>query len=153
MSVVTRLCGKMEPNDAALPQCAESLGALLAHDDNKVHGCLDACGLLLWIDVHAFQVSESALRCFAALTDRFIRKMLDPAELATHSNLVEHLLTTLSSETAAHSANFISIVLSLLSNLCRGSAAVTEQVLRYVSLLMAAIVPLCLFALCFKHDA
>ncbi|KAK6017850.1 hypothetical protein OSTOST_16620, partial [Ostertagia ostertagi] len=35
MSVVTRLCGKMEPNDAALPQCAESLGALLAHEDNK----------------------------------------------------------------------------------------------------------------------
>lgn len=117
MSVVTRLCGKMEPNDAALPQCAESLGALLAHDDNKV--------------------SESALRCFAALTDRFIRKMLDPAELATHSNLVEHLLTTLSSETAAHSANFISIVLSLLSNLCRGSAAVTEQVLSSPRLISA----------------
>ncbi|VDL77463.1 unnamed protein product [Nippostrongylus brasiliensis] len=117
MSVVTRLCGKMEPNDAALPQCAESLGALLAHEDNKV--------------------SESALRCFAALTDRFIRKMLDPAELATHSNLVEHLLTTLSSETAAHSANFISIVLSLLSNLCRGSAAVTEQVLSSPRLISA----------------
>uniref|UniRef100_A0A158P7N2 E3 ubiquitin-protein ligase n=1 Tax=Angiostrongylus cantonensis TaxID=6313 RepID=A0A158P7N2_ANGCA len=117
MSVVTRLCGKMEPNDAALLQCAESLGALLAHEDNKV--------------------SESALRCFAALTDRFIRKMLDPAELATHSNLVEHLLTTLSSETAAHSANFISIVLSLLSNLCRGSAAVTEQVLSSPRLISA----------------
>ncbi|KAJ1366082.1 hypothetical protein KIN20_026670 [Parelaphostrongylus tenuis] len=117
MSVVTRLCGKMEPNDGALLQCAESLGALLAHEDNKV--------------------SESALRCFAALTDRFIRKMLDPAELATHSNLVEHLLTTLSSETAAHSANFISIVLSLLSNLCRGSAAVTEQVLSSPRLISA----------------
>ncbi|VDM61213.1 unnamed protein product [Angiostrongylus costaricensis] len=117
MSVVTRLCGKMEPNDAALLQCAESLGALLAHEDNKV--------------------SESALRCFAALTDRFIRKMLDPAELATHSNLVEHLLTTLSSETATHSANFISIVLSLLSNLCRGSAAVTEQVLSSPRLISA----------------
>ncbi|KJH41368.1 HECT-domain protein [Dictyocaulus viviparus] len=117
MSVVTRLCGKMEPNDTALLQCAESLGALLAHEDSKV--------------------SESALRCFAALTDRFIRKMLDPAELATHSNLVEHLLTTLSSETAAHSANFISIVLSLLSNLCRGSAAVTEQVLSSPRLISA----------------
>ncbi|CAI4227539.1 unnamed protein product [Auanema sp. JU1783] len=108
MSVVTRLCGKMEPNDSDLPQCAESLGLLLAHDDTKV--------------------AESALRCFAALTDRFLRKMMDPAELATHSNLVEHLLSTLASD-AEHSPNFLSIVLSLLSNLCRGSATVTDQVL------------------------
>ena len=43
---------------------------------------------------------------------------------------VDHLLSTLCNEAADYSANFISIVLSLLSNLCRGSAAVTEQVLR-----------------------
>ncbi|EGT44698.1 hypothetical protein CAEBREN_29384 [Caenorhabditis brenneri] len=73
MSVVTRLCGKMEPTDMELGKCAESLGALLEHDDPKV--------------------SESALRCFAALTDRFVRKMMDPAELAVHSNLVEHLIS------------------------------------------------------------
>ncbi|CAD6199393.1 unnamed protein product [Caenorhabditis auriculariae] len=109
MSVVTRLCGKMEPNDSELPKCAESLGALLEHDDLKV--------------------SESALRCFAALTDRFIRKMMDPAELALHSNLIEHLLGTLSNNDTSNSANFVSIVLSLLSNLCRGSSAVTEQIL------------------------
>ena len=36
MSVVTRLCGKMEPQDSDLPQCAESLGILLGHDDAKV---------------------------------------------------------------------------------------------------------------------
>ncbi|CAB3409028.1 unnamed protein product [Caenorhabditis bovis] len=112
MSVVTRLCGKMEPNDSELAKCAESLDALLENDDAKV--------------------SESALRCFAALTDRFIRKNMDPAELATHSNLVEHLLGTLASsndENSNVSTNFLSIVLSLLSNLCRGSTMITEKVL------------------------
>lgn len=74
-------------------------------------------------------------------------------ELARPSNLVEHLLNSLvvtmpavsakllsDEENKSAAANvshiaavqrssaFISIVLSLLSNLCRGSAAVTEQV-------------------------
>uniref|UniRef100_A0A914ZV22 E3 ubiquitin-protein ligase n=10 Tax=Parascaris univalens TaxID=6257 RepID=A0A914ZV22_PARUN len=145
MSVVTRLCSKMEPADAIMPECSASLGALLGHDDPKV--------------------SECALRCFAALTDRFIRKSLDPVEMARHGNLVEHLLSALvplppvssssslntnaqlpavassasilsadsaasSTPSASHrSASFTSIVISLLSNLCRGSSAVTEQVI------------------------
>ncbi|CAJ0937422.1 unnamed protein product, partial [Mesorhabditis belari] len=124
MSVVTRLCGKMEPNEPALAQCAESLGALLAHEDAKV--------------------SESALRCFAALTDRFIRKSMDPIELARHTgkqkdicNLVDHLLASLCA-TEPPSAVFTSIVLSILSNLCRGSAEVTQQVLSN-NLLIAAL--------------
>jgi E3 ubiquitin-protein ligase HECTD1 len=33
MSVVTRLCGKMEPQDASLPACIESLSTLLKHED------------------------------------------------------------------------------------------------------------------------
>lgn len=114
MSVVTRLCGKMEPTDLELAKCSESLGALLEHDDPKV--------------------SESALRCFAALTDRFVRKMMDPAELAMHSNLVEHLISimvSLNDENSPNTAsvNILSIVLSLLGNLCRGSSLITEKVL------------------------
>uniref|UniRef100_A0A1I7V093 E3 ubiquitin-protein ligase n=1 Tax=Caenorhabditis tropicalis TaxID=1561998 RepID=A0A1I7V093_9PELO len=114
MSVVTRLCGKMEPTDPELAKCAESLGALLEHEDPKV--------------------SESALRCFAALTDRFVRKMMDPAELAMHSNLVEHLISIMVSSNdenspTAVSANILSIVLSLIGNLCRGSSLITEKVL------------------------
>ncbi|EFO28334.2 hypothetical protein LOAG_00153 [Loa loa] len=140
MSVITRLCSKMEPNDSAMPECSASLGALLEHDDPKV--------------------SECALRCFAALTDRFIRKFMDPVEMVRHGNLVEHLLNSLvpihpTSVTCTASlshmrntnsvgsidsvtsslafglnrpASFISVVISLLSNLCRGSAIVTEQV-------------------------
>lgn len=108
-------------------------------------------------------MSECALRCFAALTDRFIRKFMDPVELARYGNLVEHLLNSLvpshltsvaSNTSLAHMINvsssasivsgdsvtsspalglqrpaaFTSVVISLLSNLCRGSAAVTEQV-------------------------
>lgn len=41
------------------------------------------------------QVAECALRCFAALTDRFMRKQMDPVALATHSDLVNKLLLKL----------------------------------------------------------
>ncbi|CAG9534153.1 unnamed protein product [Cercopithifilaria johnstoni] len=140
MSVITRLCSKMEPNDSTMPECSANLGALLEHDDPKV--------------------SECALRCFAALTDRFIRKFMDPVEMVRHGNLVQHLLNSLvpshltagvctaslshmrnansvgSSDLMASSlafglnrpASFTSVVISLLSNLCRGSSIVTEQV-------------------------
>ncbi|VDO30756.1 unnamed protein product, partial [Onchocerca flexuosa] len=140
MSVITRLCSKMEPNDSTVPECSASLGALLEHDDPKV--------------------SECALRCFAALTDRFIRKFMDPVEMVRHGNLVDHLLNSLvpahmtsvaSTASLSHmrsansvgssdsvisslgyglnrSASFTSVVISLLSNLCRGSSTVTEQV-------------------------
>lgn len=112
--------------------------------------------------VFSIQVSECALRCFAALTDRFIRKFMDPVEMVRHGNLVEHLLNSLvpahltnvactaalshmrntnsvgSSDSVASSlafglnrpASFTSVVISLLSNLCRGSSIVTEQVVR-----------------------
>lgn len=36
MSVVSRLCGKMEPQDASLQSCVESLSMLLKHDDQFV---------------------------------------------------------------------------------------------------------------------
>ncbi len=77
-------------------------------------------------------MSESALRCFATLTDRFLRKSLDPAILAEHGNLVVQLLTALSSQQEPpHPASFLSIVISLLSNLCRGSAQITETIVRF----------------------
>ncbi|CAD5221557.1 unnamed protein product [Bursaphelenchus okinawaensis] len=116
MSVVQRLCSRVEPNDNNLKDCAADLGKLLTHEDLKV--------------------AESALRCFAALTDRFIRKNIDPTELTEPSNLIEHLLNALMpTSTGAEgmstnkSISFISIVLSLLSNLCRGSHKVTTQVI------------------------
>ncbi|MFH4979391.1 hypothetical protein AB6A40_006100 [Gnathostoma spinigerum] len=156
MSVVTRLCCKMEPTDSTMPECSASLGDLLENDDPKV--------------------SECALRCFAALADRFIRKSLDPVEMARHGSLVDHLLGSLVppqmsnvsssaslSATGAHSVvapgssasllsaessssgqtatqrppSFTSVVISLLSNLCRGSAAVTEQVVGSPLLILA----------------
>ncbi|KAK6057909.1 hypothetical protein COOONC_04534, partial [Cooperia oncophora] len=95
MSVVTRLCGKMEPNDAALPQCAESLGALLAHEDNKV--------------------SESALRCFAALTDRFIRKMLDPADSPRLISALQCVLTNKDDRCVTDGLRLADLLVVLLS--------------------------------------
>jgi hypothetical protein len=61
-----------------------------------------------------------------------MRKQLDPAALAEHGNLVEQLLSSLCSEGKAPPvATFTSVVISLLANLCRGSASVTERVLGY----------------------
>lgn len=36
MTVVSRLCSKMEPQDAALENCVESLSTLLKHEDQLV---------------------------------------------------------------------------------------------------------------------
>ena len=39
MAVVSRLCGKMEPQDASLESCVESLSTLLKHEDQFVSFC------------------------------------------------------------------------------------------------------------------
>jgi len=36
MSVVSRLCSKMEPQDPTLPACVQSLSVLLRHEDSHV---------------------------------------------------------------------------------------------------------------------
>jgi len=71
MTVVTRLCGKVEPQDKALPDCVEALSILLRHEDAHV--------------------ADGALRCFASLADRFSRRGTDPAPLASNG-LVSELL-------------------------------------------------------------
>lgn len=76
MAVVSRLCTKLEPQDAQLPQCVGELSELLAHHDPHV--------------------ADAALRCFASVADRFTRRGVDPAPLAKHG-LVTELLARLSS--------------------------------------------------------
>ncbi|XP_054681960.1 E3 ubiquitin-protein ligase HECTD1 isoform X14 [Grus americana] len=129
MAVVSRLCGKMEPQDSSLEICVESLSSLLKHEDH--------------------QVSDGALRCFASLADRFTRRGVDPAPLAKHG-LTEELLSRMAAaggtvsgpssackpgrsstgapSTAADSklSNQVSTIVSLLSTLCRGSPVVTH---------------------------
>ncbi|XP_056283269.1 E3 ubiquitin-protein ligase HECTD1 isoform X9 [Pseudoliparis swirei] len=133
MSVVSRLCSKMEPQDSSLETCVESLSSLLKHEDH--------------------QVSDGALRCFASLADRFTRRGVDPAPLAKHG-LTEELLSRMAaaggtasgpassckpSRTSAGAApsvpdsklsNQVSTIVSLLSTLCRGSPLVTHDLLR-----------------------
>jgi hypothetical protein len=83
------------------------------------------------------------------MTDRFIRKQMDPAELARPSNLVTHLfdfliptrtsegiyenIESLDIELKRNSA-FVSAVLSLFGNLCKGSLTVTNEILKQVPL-------------------
>lgn len=71
MAVVSRLCGKVEPQDKTLPDCVEALSTLLRHEDAHV--------------------ADGALRCFASLADRFSRRGTDPAPLASNG-LVSELL-------------------------------------------------------------
>ncbi|CAH1960044.1 unnamed protein product [Acanthoscelides obtectus] len=137
MAVVSRLCAKMEPQDAGLPACVAALSALLRHEDPTV--------------------ADGALRCFASVADRFTRRGVDPAPLAQHG-LVNELLKRLSSAagpSAAASgsqgtpgklsttgtpsgslpdsksnAASVSTIISLLSTLCRGSPSITHDLLR-----------------------
>ncbi|XP_077394935.1 E3 ubiquitin-protein ligase HECTD1 isoform X2 [Festucalex cinctus] len=136
MAVVSRLCGKMEPQDASLETCVESLSSLLKHEDH--------------------QVSDGALRCFASLADRFTRRGVDPAPLAKHG-LTEELLSRMAAAGGGGGAapgpssackagrpsagaapptpdsklsNQVSTIVSLLSTLCRGSPLVTHDLLR-----------------------
>ncbi|XP_041069866.1 E3 ubiquitin-protein ligase HECTD1 isoform X1 [Carcharodon carcharias] len=134
MAVVSRLCGKMEPQDSSLETCVESLSSLLKHEDP--------------------QVSDGALRCFASLADRFTRRGVDPAPLAKHG-LTEELLSRMAAAgglvaggsssackpgrtstgatpNAADTklSNQVSTIVSLLSTLCRGSPVVTHDLLR-----------------------
>lgn len=146
MAVVSRLCSKMEPADACLPICVESLSGLLQHEDQLV--------------------ADGALKCFASLADRYIRKGVDPAPLAENgltAELLERLAnaaaprggganhntsgvgpgtpggvsavagnvsSTLDSSAAKSSSQSVSTTISLLSTLCRGSPAITHNLLR-----------------------
>eukprot|EP00794_Sanderia_malayensis_P020162 gene20162-22137_t len=126
MSVVARLCAKMEPSDQNLEHCVDSLSVLLQAED--------------------VYVADGALRCFACLADRFTRRGIDPAPLAKHglSNvLLEKLaisatqfstekpssLPATSPDTRSNAGN-VSIVVSVLSTLFRGSPSVTHDLLR-----------------------
>ena len=90
--------------------------------------------------IHVMQISDSALRCFINLADRFIRKGQDPAPL-TDQGLTQELIDRLmklntSSQTPQAvlpggtpdrpSTSSTSNVINLLSSLCRGSAGFTH---------------------------
>ncbi|KAH8410654.1 hypothetical protein KR009_011091 [Drosophila setifemur] len=145
MSVVSRLCTKVEPNTPCIQNCVESLSTLLQHEDAMV--------------------SDGALKCFASVADRFTRKWVDPAPLAeyglttellnrlksvggnTHPSANNSLPADATNENVAGAANTsnatkvkttdaavspqsISTTISLLSTLCRGSASITHDILR-----------------------
>ncbi|XP_033735284.1 E3 ubiquitin-protein ligase HECTD1-like isoform X2 [Pecten maximus] len=128
MSVVSRLCGKMEPQDTSLEVCVVSLSTLLEHEDQFV--------------------ADGSLRCFASLADRFTRRGVDPSPLSQHGLIDELLLRLQKAGESAHNASVsstpgtvsitaesksspsISTVISLLSTLCRGSPSITHDLLR-----------------------
>ena len=120
MSVVSRLCTKMEPHEDSLAECVECLSSLLSNKDDH-------------------HVADGALKCFASLADRFIRKNVDPVPLSTNG-LTQELLNRLAnagqnqnsggSSDVSKSTATVSTTISLLSTLCRGSEAITHGLLR-----------------------
>jgi len=132
MSVVSRLCTKVEPQSPSIQTCVESLSTLLAHEDTLV--------------------ADGALKCFASVADRFTRKGVDPAPLAEYglvndlifrlSNVAGPLPSTSGLNTTSQdgqtghakppatdankSTQSISTTISLLSTLCRGSPTITH---------------------------
>uniref|UniRef100_UPI00358F986A E3 ubiquitin-protein ligase HECTD1-like n=1 Tax=Myxine glutinosa TaxID=7769 RepID=UPI00358F986A len=135
MSVVSRLCGKMEPHDSRIESCVEALSILLKHEDH--------------------QVSDGALRCFASLADSFMHRGVDPAPLAEHgltAELVSRLAAAgglapgpsstgtpkpscgappaITSTPGSKFSSQVSTIVSLLSSLFCGSPIVTQDLLR-----------------------
>lgn len=84
MSVVSRLCTKVEPQGANVQTCVESLSTLLQHEDPMV--------------------ADGALKCFASVADRFTRKCVDPAPLAEYG-LVDELINRLSNAAGTNNLN------------------------------------------------
>jgi len=48
MSVVSRLCGRVEPQDQSLETCVESLSTLLEHDDQFVSTITCSLRVIYW---------------------------------------------------------------------------------------------------------
>lgn len=138
MAVVSRLCTKVEPQGGNIEDCIEDLSTLLQHEDPLV--------------------ADGALKCFASVADRFIRKNVDPAALAKYG-LVTELLNRLSNAAGpaavatgstgaptqtpeslavpkaqntdpSRSSQSIATTISLLATLCRGSPSITHDLLR-----------------------
>uniref|UniRef100_A0A336LX55 E3 ubiquitin-protein ligase n=1 Tax=Culicoides sonorensis TaxID=179676 RepID=A0A336LX55_CULSO len=136
MAVVSRLCTKVEPQAGNIQQCVEHLSTLLQHEDTMV--------------------ADGALKCFASVADRFIRKGVDIAPLAEYG-LVNELLNRLSNAAGpvasssavsgeqstenltvpktqptetSRSTQSIATTISLLATLCRGSPSITHDLLR-----------------------
>ncbi len=117
MNVVTRLVPRMEPKDAGVDDCVNSLSVLLEHSDP--------------------QVSEPAMKSFVALADRFIRRGKDPAPIASEGVqkvLIQRLTSIGQPSTVAQasgsgdkpSGQSVNTIVNLLSTLCRGSPTVTH---------------------------
>ncbi len=63
MSVVSRLCGKMEPQDASLESCVESLSTLLKHEDQFVS--VNSLSILIAVN------KSRSFSCYAQPVDVF----------------------------------------------------------------------------------
>ncbi|XP_065182623.1 E3 ubiquitin-protein ligase HECTD1-like [Sycon ciliatum] len=128
MSVVVRLCSRLDPADSTVPTVVQALSDLLQHADQ--------------------QVKDGALRCFATMAERYVRRNVDPLPLSA-CGLINELLRRLNSVSARSSQSTsvssskeseaasqpesltsVSLSIGLLATLCRASASITHDLLR-----------------------
>lgn len=74
LDLISKLCAKIEPNDAQLSPIVASLSSLLSH--------------------HSREVSEGVLKCHASMIHRFSRREVDLSPFAS-PELLDHLLERL----------------------------------------------------------
>lgn len=158
MAVVSRLCTKVEPNSPCINNCVESLSTLLQHEDPMVSdGALKCFASVAdrftrkWIDPAPLAeyglVSELLKRLGNAgggsshastsyksqaqspISDQ-VNDNVTTGAASNAANITSNANSKVSSSDSSRSPQSISTTISLLSTLCRGSPAITRDILR-----------------------
>ncbi|ALC39182.1 CG5604 [Drosophila busckii] len=151
MAVVSRLCTKVEPNSPCIENCVESLSTLLQHEDPMVADGALKCFASVADRFTRKWVDPAPLAEYGLVKE--LLKRLENAGGGTNSNLLstpklgapqpvrsnadranENVTANASNKVqstdAVRSPQSISTTISLLSTLCRGSPAITRDILR-----------------------
>jgi E3 ubiquitin-protein ligase HECTD1 len=125
------------------------------NDSEALEFCIESLSKLLRIYSSDTFIIDNLLRCIASLTDRFIRKSIEPTQLAKY-DLTNILISMLNDnihqqqqlsqqytqqQQQQDSSNFsstanntnttsISTIISLLSTLCRNSMQITNEIFK-----------------------
>lgn len=158
MAVVSRLCTKVEPNSPCINNCVESLSTLLQHEDPMVSdGALKCFASVAdrftrkWIDPAPLAeyglVSELLKRLGNAgggsshasasyksqaqspISDQ-VNDNVTSGAASNAANITSNANSKVSASDSSRSPQSISTTISLLSTLCRGSPAITRDILR-----------------------
>lgn len=158
MAVVSRLCTKVEPNSPCINNCVESLSTLLQHEDPMVSdGALKCFASVAdrftrkWIDPaplaeyglvsellkrlgNAGGVSSHASASYKSTAQSPVSDQVNDnvatGAASNTANISSNASSKVATSDSSRSPQSISTTISLLSTLCRGSPAITRDILR-----------------------